>query len=69
MVTIRLNDGCCLVLSTLISFCVSEKKAISLPATKKESINKITAVNISTPVTAGTIASKLVGSNKPTVTE
>jgi hypothetical protein len=58
MVTILLKDGCCLVLSTFISFCESEKKAISLPATKKEIINNNMAVKISTPVTAGMIAIK-----------
>lgn len=56
--TIRLNDGCFRVFNTLISFDVSEKKATSLPEIKKENMNRIKSVNISTVVAAGVIASK-----------
>ena len=68
-VTILLNEGCFLVFKTLISFWASEKKATSPPATKKERINKITAINMNMPVMAGTIARKLRGSNQAAVTE
>ena len=52
-VTILLKEGCCLVLSKLISFIVSEKKAISEPATKKEMKKRITTVKRSMVVAAG----------------
>ena len=59
-VTIRLKEGCWRVLKTFISFWLREKKATSLPAIKKESINKIMAVKINTPVTAGIICKKTI---------
>ena len=35
-VTILRNEGCCRVLSVLMSFTLSEQKATSLPAIKKD---------------------------------
>lgn len=55
-VTILLKEGCCLVLSILISLSVSEKKAISEPATKKEIKKRIITVKRSMVVAAGVIA-------------
>jgi hypothetical protein len=40
-----------------MSFCVSEKKATSLPEIRKEMSNNKMAINISTPVTTGTMVS------------
>ena len=55
--TIRRKAGCCFVLSILISLYVSEKKATSEPATKKDMVNKSSARNMSTADAAGVIAS------------
>jgi len=41
-----------------ISFWVNEKKAISEPAIKKESMKSITTINISMVVAAGVIAKR-----------
>ena len=60
-VTIRLYDGCCFVLSILISFCVSEKNATSLPATKKESTNNTSKAMAKTAEAAGFIDRKKTG--------
>ena len=68
-VTILLNEGCCRVLSTFISFWPKEKKATSPPATRKESTNKTITVKISTPVMAGIIARILKGNRRNVVTE
>ena len=55
-VTIRLKEGCCLVLSILISLSVSEKNAIWEPATKKEIKKRIMTVKKRMVVAAGVIA-------------
>jgi hypothetical protein len=52
-VTILLKEGCCFVLSALISFTFSEKKATSLPAIRKERMYNITAIKRSNTVAAG----------------
>ena len=59
-VTMRLKEGCCLVLRTLMSFSVKEKKATSLPATRKEMMNRMKIIKISMVVAAGVIAKKLI---------
>ena len=59
-VTIRLKDGCCLVFKTLISFKVKEKKATSLPATRKEMIRRMKIEKISMIAAAGVIARILI---------
>ena len=59
-VTIRLNEGCCLVFKILISFKVSEKNATSLPATRKEMIKRMKMMKTSMVVAAGVIAKKLI---------
>ena len=56
--TIRRYAGCFFVRSIFISLYVSEKKAISDPASKKDSMKSITTKNISTVVAAGVIARK-----------
>jgi hypothetical protein len=55
-VTILLKEGCCLVFSILRSLIVSEKKATSEPATKKEIKNRMIIVKRSMVVCAGEIA-------------
>jgi len=57
--TIRLKEGFCLVFKTLISFDVSEKKATSLPATRKEMMSRINMMKIRIVVAAGVIARKM----------
>lgn len=61
-VTIRLKEGCCRVLSILISLSVREKKAISEPATKKEIKKSIMMVKRRIVVAAGVIANNLIKS-------
>ena len=56
--TIRLKDGCCLVFKTLMSFDVSEKKATSLPARKKDNTNRMMMEKIRIVVAAVVIARK-----------
>ena len=51
--TTRLKDGCCFVLRLLISLTVSEKKATSLPAIKKDRRYKTAAIKLSRMVAAG----------------
>lgn len=58
-VTILLYEGCCLVLSILISFSVSEKKATSDPATKNDIKKRMITVKRSIVVAAGVIARKI----------
>ncbi len=50
--TIRLKEGCFLDFNKLMSLDVNEKNATSLPATKKERINKMHAAIIRMPVAA-----------------
>lgn len=56
--TIRLKEGCCRVFKILISLEVSEKKATSLPATRKEIINSINIMKTSMTLAAGVNARK-----------
>jgi hypothetical protein len=51
--TMRLYDGCCLVLSILMSLSVREKKATSDPANKNESRKRIKSIKTKTVVAAG----------------
>lgn len=51
--TIRRKEGCCFVLSRLISFVVNEKKATSQPAIKKDNTKSSTAKKSIMPVVAG----------------
>jgi hypothetical protein len=57
-VTIRLYAGCFLVRSRLMSLKVSEKNAISDPASKNDSIKRMTTKNMSTVIAAGAIAKR-----------
>ena len=59
--TILLYEGCCLVLSILISFRVNEKKATSDPASKNDIKKSIMTTKKSIVIAAGVgfIASKL----------
>ena len=56
--TMRRYAGCFFVLSILISLKVREKKAISDPASKKDSIKSSTTKKMSTVAAAGVIAKK-----------
>jgi hypothetical protein len=56
--TILLKEGCFFVLSTLMSLLLSEKKATSLPAIKKESTN-----NTSNAKRSMVVAAELMASN------
>jgi hypothetical protein len=51
--TTRLKEGCCFVLRLLMSLTVSEKKATSLPAIKKERRYSTAAIKLSRMVAAG----------------
>ena len=64
-VTIRLKEGCCLVFNIFISFEVSEKKATSLPATRKEIIKRTNIMKISMVVAAGVICKKISSRSIP----
>lgn len=59
-VTIRLKEGCCRVLSILMSLSVREKKATSEPATKKEIKKSTMMVKRRMVVAAGVIANNLI---------
>lgn len=54
--TILLYAGCCLVLSTLMSFNVKEKNAISDPAKRKDNTKSTNRIKTSNVVAAGVIA-------------
>ena len=67
--TMRRYEGCCFVLRTLISFKVSEKKATSEPAIRKDKLKSITTRKRSTPVAAGVITRKEKGKLLRSMTE
>jgi hypothetical protein len=54
--TILRKEGCLLVFKIFMSLEVNEKKATSLPATKKERIRSIKITKMSIVVAAGVIA-------------
>ena len=56
--TILLKEGCLLVFKTLMSLLEREKKATSLPATKKEIIKRMMAIKNKTVVAPGVMAKK-----------
>ena len=56
--TILLYDGCCRVLSILMSFTVNEKKATSEPETKNDSKKRMITVKRSIEIAAGVNATK-----------